>query len=1329
MLKLGKLTRASVAYRGISHRTLPRQMREKDSESHTQGGIEYGFSSASMSLEEAVNYAKPGESTPIVFEIHQGLIDRGANFTWLSQYKHEREILFPPLMGLEILSHRVHENVLYVELRPSVNLNSLPIEKIIAKMRSSHLQLLDLLSDALRFEGVPSKMMQRLTSLKQLAQERDAMWFNSTRNYRHATEQALLQQTEIFYHLASPTNQHMLVDVEEATLYNVARLAAQAGEHKHAVDLLLLWHDMRNKASGRDRRLSRPGGNLSPGAVALRKATSFDYVDAGRQDCRTALMRTVEYLLEQGCPAPWPETVVKLMSKDTDGFQRKTETLMVDDIQRIVLKAIETRDDPFGVHARVLVKEGDDPATIWRTASITQIGDTEEATLQAGCHYKVHIGGGRYGTDLPQHKVVSTTEGGLGSLMLCAARLGEVTLVEALLKAGVSLFECDQHANTALIVASEEGQDGVCRVILEWNVPHEETMKGLRALRNLQRQNAYDVAVSRQKDAVLRVFQPSTSDKIFKILKKSEKTYHRMTLQQKVQGKARKWHCGVTTLMLACRENDTHLVHELINHHVDSSMRTEVDLKQDLEEPCTALTIAAEDGHIEITDALLASGVDADSGFLLEADHGKWRLPLLLAAQHGHVDVVEALINNDANVNAVRCERSVLMYACQFGKRECAERLLDASANIHFTGGRAGEETALDMASRYGHPETVRMLLDRHIHIVDCKWTALHRACANGHDEVAHLLLERHPLLIRQGPTTPLHAAAKSGFQKIVLMLLDHDADLEAVNDKQQGCVWLAAQRGQYATLKVLLSRVQHHPNRRSILEHVALPSGESQRGDHCPIDTRLHTTPLMVATVHGHCDAVRVLLHAKANPFRPSFSNDGHEVDLPRTALELAAYTGNRVLVQMLLSVHSRGLSHDKQEASERAIHFASSQSEVLHLLQTRHAAITPKGREQLAKQASHEGLKRGGSQFGTFKHDDFLLAEKLQQMTQSLTFNTKAAFSGQLVPPRPSEDEIAAQCTPLGPVVVHRGVTLQRGPHKGIFLRVGCVARHPWVDLWHMLRQLVMYYLSAEKKKYKNNKEEGGDPYKGPCIYVVVSLRAMQAIDFGWLVDKGFIFHHYREAGHGDTVPGDGNPEFVYKSWPGEGYDEDPVPGYATSIEGAFALLLSPDSTKVLLVWERRAWSCPGGSVNLGECKVDAACREVHEEVGVKVDLSKPIEYLGGYSRGRARDNLINDNFSAFALHAADETFQTDHKEIFHAAWFDVRDLIQQWQTKGRPEDKRVEGFEVPPEAQGNTTINISALMWADAYINGRGIRVQTKESMQNGEKAVHAVWGMRF
>ena len=92
VIKLGKLHRADRVYRGVAGKTLSKKLRRKDHETNTRGGIEFGFMSCSTQRKEAERYSerlRPDEdATPLIWEIDTGMIDRGADLAWLSQYPH-----------------------------------------------------------------------------------------------------------------------------------------------------------------------------------------------------------------------------------------------------------------------------------------------------------------------------------------------------------------------------------------------------------------------------------------------------------------------------------------------------------------------------------------------------------------------------------------------------------------------------------------------------------------------------------------------------------------------------------------------------------------------------------------------------------------------------------------------------------------------------------------------------------------------------------------------------------------------------------------------------------------------------------------------------------------------------------------------------------------------------------------------------------------------------------------------------------------------------------------------------------------------------------------
>merc|ERR1719428_1079693 len=95
-----------------------------------------------------MGYAAGGKSAGIVFEILQGMVNRGADMSWLSQYPHEKEILFGPLTGIEVQKTRAEGAVVVIEVAFTVNLNALTLEQVINKRK----KLLDKMWANLRIE-------------------------------------------------------------------------------------------------------------------------------------------------------------------------------------------------------------------------------------------------------------------------------------------------------------------------------------------------------------------------------------------------------------------------------------------------------------------------------------------------------------------------------------------------------------------------------------------------------------------------------------------------------------------------------------------------------------------------------------------------------------------------------------------------------------------------------------------------------------------------------------------------------------------------------------------------------------------------------------------------------------------------------------------------------------------------------------------------------------------------------------------------------------------------------------------------------------------------
>ena len=96
-----------------------------------------GFSSTTKDRKVAEFYAKMSKEAQAttVIEAQQGMVDRGADISFLSQFSHESETLFPPLMAVEVLSTRVEGHALMVQAKFALNMMSLTLSEVLGKRR------------------------------------------------------------------------------------------------------------------------------------------------------------------------------------------------------------------------------------------------------------------------------------------------------------------------------------------------------------------------------------------------------------------------------------------------------------------------------------------------------------------------------------------------------------------------------------------------------------------------------------------------------------------------------------------------------------------------------------------------------------------------------------------------------------------------------------------------------------------------------------------------------------------------------------------------------------------------------------------------------------------------------------------------------------------------------------------------------------------------------------------------------------------------------------------------------------------------------------------
>ena len=1189
IIKLSKLTVADKVYRGISSRVLPKSMKVKD-EYSVRGGVEFGFMSCSRERGEAMKYARGASTTgdgrtppAILIEMQMGMIDRGADFSWLSQYPHEREVLFAPLTGIEIVNTAIDNDVLVVSVRPSVNLNSLVIEDVIAKMQRSHMQLVELLTSDLRFAGVPADALMPLTMLKVEVDLSDASMFNSTHYYREATNRALERQGQVFSLLADEHSLSSQMDM--SMLKRTALIAAQAGKHDLAIRILLRAQKAaggRHVATGKP-ELSDGGKGASAGAQLKQYRERLDALTCpdGTSEESLDLFAVAKSLCYDGLQQPWPATLVSLGMRAAHTDESKaggghssssstaTELRLPLDLLATLFAALAERDDPFAVDSEVLMF---DVKARGRSGSSLFDGGVKARYPPeggAGVTFDIQKRDDSLAKGVPEQSVVAEDHAsGIGAALRVAASLGEADIVASLVQAKASVYRCDAQANTAMIIAAEAGHSDVCRVLIE----HSPGLMELGDFRNRQRQSAYDLAVGNRRVAVLRLLRPQESDKaidrakydsfVAEVQRRYEADPHNKPDWEETfpGGKlgeldvAKRPDEGFTLLMVACRAPRSEAMLSLIEHILADE--TTADVNAESKSHCTALTICAEEGRADLIKMLLAKGADATWEYSPPKDGATGTSPLSWAVVFGHADCCRLLIDAKANIDLERHKngktknaegkevpdptvnkdkRTLLMLASMSGHAEIATLLLDEKrkeseeAMLNYLNRHNfAVESALTFCVRYGLSEVAKVLLDRGIsfehELVKPYWTSLHRSAGNGHESTVRQLLRAvetrfghetaQRLLDHKGNgITALHAAANSDYAGMVQLLIEKGADPTLADADGATPLFATARLGQTGAMRVLL-KDQHASARNSTggLNTMAVVAKATEERPY-----PLKRTPLMAACQMEIEDSVRPLLKAPGIDLSCT-ECDGHG-DGGDDALAIVVRTKNETLLRLLLSARApgnleRALSiasaqfqkyKEEEEALQQGSQAASAArgppgavlrssadpwgGSMMSVITStggataRYSPESPIGQAlimqrlleqkmqavQIKQQRKSErelALRRQASK--VVKQQDQLVVDPdihlLFDASSPLALTFKKQYSGQLVPPRPTAQDLQNRSTKTGRVHVFNGIVTQIGPYGGIFLRVGCSPIEDWMLMWRTLMKYVTMLVQRE-------------------------------------------------------------------------------------------------------------------------------------------------------------------------------------------------------------------------------------------------------------------------
>jgi hypothetical protein len=143
-------------------------------------------------------WAGKGEAKTL-FEIQMGMIDRGAELDWLSQYPHEREVLIPPLTGLEKMSSEVQGEMLAMQARLSLNLSAQTLEQVLSRRRKMIMDMAKGIEFELREILGDTPLLRTAIQILRKALEYGAFrkspeWFNDDDNFSQVLNETLYLQ-------------------------------------------------------------------------------------------------------------------------------------------------------------------------------------------------------------------------------------------------------------------------------------------------------------------------------------------------------------------------------------------------------------------------------------------------------------------------------------------------------------------------------------------------------------------------------------------------------------------------------------------------------------------------------------------------------------------------------------------------------------------------------------------------------------------------------------------------------------------------------------------------------------------------------------------------------------------------------------------------------------------------------------------------------------------------------------------------------------------------------------------------------------------------------
>ncbi|KIW30853.1 uncharacterized protein PV07_02546 [Cladophialophora immunda] len=300
----------------------------------------------------------------------------------------------------------------------------------------------------------------------------------------------------------------------------------------------------------------------------------------------------------------------------------------------------------------------------------------------------------------------------------------------------------------------------------------------------------------------------------------------------------------------------------------------------------TGLHIAACFGLTDVVMSLLMKGCETSP------KDSYLQTPLMLAAANGH-DVVVSLLLNSEDVNSRDMHgRTALSLAAEMGRDKAVMKLLTKNG-IDTTLKDRYDQTPLAWAAAGGHNGVVDLLSGKGPDDLKPEYVSfgaehLVRAAEDGNEAACEIFLRQvHPNSVNKAGHTPLHAAAASGNEAIVNMMMAIDGvDVNIKSRSGMTPFACAVAKGHEGVCRILLGTARVNPDERYC-------NGEP---------------PLSIAARNQRESIVELLLETGANPRLQD--------DYRRTPLWYAARNGSTSIIELLLK---KGADVDSEDDGKR--------------------------------------------------------------------------------------------------------------------------------------------------------------------------------------------------------------------------------------------------------------------------------------------------------------------------------------------------------------------------------------------------------------------------